>query len=75
MLEPRLPTLLITFDASFSTFKALRNFLLNVFVYLYVELQSAGEGLQQHEEADRKCKALWCACGGSSECFQVSDGW
>lgn len=38
MLEPRLPTLLITFDASFSTFKALHNLLLNVFVYLYVEL-------------------------------------
>lgn len=46
-----------------------------VYVYLHVEPWATGEGLQQHEEADRECTALWCARGGGCKWFQVSDGW
>ena len=45
-----------------------------MFVYLHVEPGAAGEGLQQHEEADRECKALRRACGGGRQWFQVSEG-
>lgn len=34
---------------------------------------AAGEGLQQHEEADRERSALWRAGGGGCQRFQVSD--
>ena len=38
----------------------------------HVEPTAAGEGLQQHEEADRECTALWRASGGGCQWFQVS---
>lgn len=43
-------------------------------MYLHIEPGAPGEGLQQHEEADRECKALWRACGGCCQRFQVSEG-
>lgn len=44
-------------------------------LYPHVEPGAAGEGLQQHEEADRECTALRRAGGGGRQCFQVSGGW
>ena len=42
-------------------------------MYLHVEPWATGEGLQQHEEANRECTALWRARGGGCKQFQVSD--
>lgn len=39
----------------------------------HIEPGASGEGLQQHEEADRECTALRCPCGGGCQCFQVGD--